>query len=506
MKISSAIGLIFYSLFVLLVGLAGLVCAFFVLVTALSGPKHSLGVFLVSTIVFVMATRNLLRGVIASRKERAINAQLKEANAEKAWLWRDDWASGNVICSNLETVRQAWGLTSVWFLVFAPVVLLTPNAIEKSGHPLLFKGLYIFAVLGALFLVSWAIRNTHRWKKFGRSVFEMVFPPFQPGGHVAGVVRLNTHLVPEDGFEVILRCIRVTRGHNQNAQVRVHVLWEDSHTVEKHLDDVDPAKSAIPVFFLIPAEQPESNSEEYHESTVWQLQVHAKISGMDYSAQFTLPVYKTSDADIQILETPPWKYPMRETDSRRNLEKEGVIIRPASGDSTEVVFPAGRNTAAITKQLALTIGVAALATLFFLPGQGRATLFFGIVMALAVLFNAWLTLRLWLLKGAVRLSERNVVIAAWMFGDPKAKAQIPAKDVRDIEVVSGWERGSGSYYDIQLHYIVTKKGSTGGVPRHIKAGSGIRCRKDAEWLAEKMMEALGNPGSQRKFVSDAGYR
>jgi len=481
------IGLIFYYLLVLLVFLAGLVCAFFALVTALSAQSHSLGVFLIAAIVSFMAARNLMRGVLASRRERAENAQLKRENAERPWRWRVDWVAGKVVFSGLETVRASWGLTCLWFFVFTPVVLLIPHAIEKHGQRLLFYGLYGLAGAGALFFFCWAIRSTHRWKKFKCSVFEMSSFPFRTGGHMAGVLRLEKHLVPENGFDVALRCLQITRGSGEHARVRVHVLSEDTHTVLNQLDDSEPGASAIPVFFQIPAEQPESKSKEYHESIVWQLQVSARVPGSDYEALFTVPVYNTPDNE-DMLSEPPWKYEKRERDSRQKLEEIGIFIRPASGDSTKVVFPAGRNPVAIIKQWALTFALGALSVLFFLPGESKLAFAGGIVLVGGVLLNAWFALRLWLLKSTFRLGKRHVELATWMFGPSRKRVEIPAEDVRDFVVRNGWEHKSRNYYDIKMEYIVRKEGESGGVPRSMTIGRGIPCRQDAEWLASEMKQ------------------
>lgn len=59
---------------------------------------------------------------------------------------------------------------------------------------------------------------------------------------------------------------------------------------------------------------------------------------------------------------------------------------------------------------------------------------------------------------------------------------IPARDISAVEVRIGMQAGSTVYYDLA---VVTAGG------RRTNAGSGVRDKREAEWLAGLIRQALG---------------
>ena len=59
----------------------------------------------------------------------------------------------------------------------------------------------------------------------------------------------------------------------------------------------DANHSAVPVLFAIPYECRPTDQENSDNTVDWTLEVTAKTAGLDYRAEFTVPVFKTSESD-----------------------------------------------------------------------------------------------------------------------------------------------------------------------------------------------------------------
>jgi len=145
---------------------------------------------------------------------------------------------------------------------------------------------------------------------------------------------------------------------------------------------------------------------------------------------------------------------------------------------TQIIFPAARNLGAT---LGLT-GFAALWTgLLWLVVYLKAPVLFPIAFGLveaALLYGA---LRMWLRVVEVTASREGVAVASGFaaVGDPTV---IAARDVASVEVRIGLQSGSTVYYDLAIL-------RTNG--RRTNAGSGIRDKREAEWLAQLIKNAVG---------------
>ena len=137
-----------------------------------------------------------------------------------------------------------------------------------------------------------------RWRKFGQSVFQMASVPGVIGGQLAGVIRTSAKVRPEDGFHLMLRCVRrITTGSGKQRSTSETVLWEDEQIVTHELLDDMAEQSAIPVVFRHPLRLPAHRRAEPDDQTVWRLKAAAEVPGIDYSATFEVPVFKTPESD-----------------------------------------------------------------------------------------------------------------------------------------------------------------------------------------------------------------
>jgi hypothetical protein len=232
----------------------------------------------------------LIGGVAAIRKER-VRARLSAAHPESPWMWRADWAAGQIVATNKTLMLTSLSFAAFWNLVSAPLWFVLPGEIWQKHNYWALLGL-LFPAIGIV-LAAWAVFCVLRWLKYGQSIFQMADVPGRIGGQFAGVVRTSAKVRPEDGFHLALRCVRrITTGSGKSRSTTERILWEEQQTVMHELLDDDTAVSAIPVVFQVPADGQPSDDTDSNDQTVWRLVASAKVPGIDYSATFEVPVFR----------------------------------------------------------------------------------------------------------------------------------------------------------------------------------------------------------------------
>ena len=237
----------------------------------------------------------LIGGFIAHRKQRA-EAALAAAHPESPWMWKADWAAGRIVSSSKATMLAALAMAFFWNAISSPLWFVLPGEIIDKGNRMALLGLFFPAV--GLTFVGWATLCILRWRKFGQSVLRMASVPGVIGGRLAGVIQTSAKVRPEDGFHLLLRCVRrVTTGGGEHRSTSDTILWEDERIVTRELLEDQAELSAIPVEFPIPYDCRPSDERNPDDQTLWRLTTMAAVPGMDYAATFTVPVFKTADSD-----------------------------------------------------------------------------------------------------------------------------------------------------------------------------------------------------------------
>ena len=237
----------------------------------------------------------MLGGFAAYTKERA-RAALAVAHPQSPWMWKADWAAGQIVSSTKTAMWTALAIAAFWNLISAPLWVVLPDEIVHKGNRWALLGL-LFPAIGFV-LVGWAVFCILRWLKYGQSVFQMADVPGCIGGQLAGVVRTSAKVRPEDGFHLSLRCVRrITTGSGKQRHTSETVLWEDQQTVMHELLENEADVSAIPVVFQVPADCEPSAESDPNDQVVWRLTAAAKVPGIDYSATFEAPVFRMAQGD-----------------------------------------------------------------------------------------------------------------------------------------------------------------------------------------------------------------
>ena len=100
---------------------------------------------------------------------------------------------------------------------------------------------------------------------------------------------MSQFIRPLNGIQTKLSCVRPrTTGSGKNRSTPETVLWQDQHQTAGGMTD------AIAVRFAIPADRRATDDTDPDDQIVWRLNTRAELPGVDFAAQFEVPVFKTT--------------------------------------------------------------------------------------------------------------------------------------------------------------------------------------------------------------------
>lgn len=458
----------------------GIGSAAFVVVKLWQGDWKAAALAALFALVFGGAGAWVIGSALMGRREATRRALVADQHPGEPWLWRPDWASGSIEDTGRKTQYFLWAFAGFWNLIAWPCGVLALRAALEQGNRLALIGL-LFPVIGIGLLIA-ATRATVRERKFGVSVLDLSTRPGVVGHGLAGAVRAPSDLLPAGGFVATLSCVNVrVTGSGRDRSTTETIQWQDQQTVPGQRTSATAGRgieTTIPVHFRIPPDAAPCDDANPSDRTVWRLAVTAAVPGIDYDASFEVPVFRTAQSlepvggdEEKLLGPPPESLPYRQP-------RDSPIRVNTGPRGTQIVFPAGRNPGAA---LGLTGFAALWGGVVWLLFAVKAGPFFIGIFGLAELALIYGVLRMWLWVVEVTAGHDGVAIAKGFVavGEP---ARIAAADVARVEVQIGMQSGSIVYYNLQ---VVRKDG------RNATAGSGIRDKREAEWLAGLVQQAVG---------------
>jgi hypothetical protein len=397
--------------------------------------------------------------------------QTQAAFPDKPWMWRDDWAAGHISSSNKTILAVAWAFAVLWNLVSTPLLFAFRNIPQKNYAALI---ALLFPAIGLLLLIR-AIRLSMEYRKFGVSDFVMSSVPGVVGGKLQGSVHAAFDPQSARSVKVKLTCFhRTVTGTGDNRSVSENIQWRDEREFSAGEIQPGPTGCIIPVSFHIPADAAETDIRNMDNAIQWKLQVRADVPGVDYEAEFDVPVFKTKDSSTS---------PEPEPEAIAAPVTSKVLIQAAPQGGTEFIFPAGRNP-----RIAAILGVLllffAVWLAVFLKVEGSVVAIFpSIILGFIVLLLLIFTLMCFISEHIV-IERENVTIRKSLLGVPWSRI-VPCSEVSDLKLAVGMQTGGAEgtpYYDIQL---ICRDG------RKRNVGSQIRNKREAVWLMNQMKAAIG---------------
>ena len=294
---SPALALGCMALFLFPFGVAGISSVLVGAKRIIEGNTHDAGVLLVVGSVFTLVAGAGYTALWLGRRKLQEQEQLKARHPDQPWLWRPDWATGQIRDGMRATLWGSWLFSALWNLLSVPAAALAVREALQLGNRAAYVAL-VFPTVGVGLLV-WAIRNTLRFRRDGMSVLELSSVPAVIGHSLIGRVRASSLLQPADGFDVVLSCVRrVTSQTGKDSSTTETILWQEEKRVRGELNR-DPRGMAtfVPIGFQIPGDVRGSDPTASNDYVLWRLTLSATVPGVDYQSVFEVPVFRTSASD-----------------------------------------------------------------------------------------------------------------------------------------------------------------------------------------------------------------
>ena len=484
-------------------GVFALVQAFRKLV---EGNLKDAGFLALFGLIFSGVGFGLMAATIWGGKKQKAEAAVQSRNPDKPWLWRDDWAAGKI--------KSATGAQTKVFAVMAlafcgiggvSTFALLPKELHHGNYQALL--VLLFPLFGLGFIIA-IIRGMLVRRRFGDCYFELAQIPAPLGGTLDGMIQTGTRIRLEHGLHLKLSCIRrVVTGSGKNRNVQENILWQNEKVFrpEADLPEPEPGHSGIPVFFKLPADQPECSGSG-DNAVLWRLEAKAKMSGPSFTATFEVPVFQVAGGvATEAADEPDPTVALQESveDIRR---EEGSKIEVTDGPrGREFYFPAARN-----------LGTAIGLTVFFLIWSGifcallhsSAPVLFPIVWGVTDALLCWGCFNLWFKSSRVIIDSTGVTaVKRWLIFSRTRR--FDAADIVRFDIKAGMTSGSQVFQDLKL---ITKDAAdsfaadkdeyqrTGRMPAarfritspdgFTLAGS-LASKPEADWLVQEMTKSLG---------------
>jgi hypothetical protein len=419
-----------------------------------------------------------IAAALAGRRKLKDQAVLEASHPDSPWLWRADWASGRIVDSGRATMFTAWVFAAFWNLVSLPGAFLGVRAAIQEGNHVALLAL-LFPLIGIGLLV-WAVRSTLRYHKYGVSRLELSTIPGVVGRTLTGMVRAPASVQPDEGFQVTLSCVRrVTTGGEHESTSESTIWQEERRVMGKPSRTAAAMETHIPVAFRLPADAPACDDTNSSNRVLWRLLLSATVPGVDYQSRFEVPVFRTaaSDQPLSADEQRITQDPLAGAGFQQPADSRIVVTSNRRG--TEVLFPAARNPGAATSLsffLLLWLGCIALQM------HLRAPLVFPIITGILGLLIFVGVLDLWLGVSRVTADAGTLTWAAGYLS-PGRERTLHASEIADVTASIGMKAGATVYYDVA---VVRKNG------KKIRVGRAVRDKREAEWLAATIKNALGS--------------
>jgi len=189
---------------------------------------------------------------------------------------------GALLCGMLAV---AVVIADVWWVGLRAAVDLN----SRAFNPLPLFVVVCAAVLGTTALISGVV-HTLRHHKFGGSELTVSEPRL--GGHLKGLVRTTRDLAAPAGFRARLRCdLHTSMTNSRGGRTSgTTCLWESVRAVPATTN----SSTGIPIEIAIPANGLASGVRKKRSGTdervTWALEIAAPLRGLDYYAEFAVPM------------------------------------------------------------------------------------------------------------------------------------------------------------------------------------------------------------------------
>lgn len=405
------------------------------------------------------------------------------------WMRRKDWASGWIRSRGVAPLVLWWVVAGLWN---GSMLILINFFWGDPGEEDVVKVLSLFELIG-LGIFVWAVRRTWAWLRYGGSVLEMASTPGVIGGMLEGRIHTGIKTFPAKPIRIVLTCLRrrvVTRGvrGRKETDTTTDTLWQVDRSVAVEEFTRGLRGLTIPLHIAIPFGLPGSDSSDPDNEIHWQLVVAGDMPGIDFRAEFLVPVFVTADSKVDWTRekvdemadqernqgAPPESIPVESW-------KKPVRNRPTQKGGMEYIFRAGMPR---KKAMALTLTAALVCagsfSLYLWLGElGPFAVLPGIIGLLLLLA----AIGAWSFKSRVMIENGSVNVRNSVLGIPRVR-EIHFSEINQVRVhheeVDGVREQNRSW-DIEIE---RKEGQP------VRLGASIQERPEAVRLANEIRQLV----------------
>jgi hypothetical protein len=431
----------------------------------------------VAALVFGGAGLAVMLLARAGFRSEAKAEALRVAHPDEPWLWREDWAQGTVKSSRKATVWFLWGFGILWNLICIPLMVFLPEEILEKGNMAALLGL-LFPIAGIGVLIA-AIRMTIQQKKFGNCEFHLDRLPGILGGAVSGTIIVPRGVPGASAFRVRLTCIRRhTSGSGKSRSTTETTLWEAEQSVANPMPGMSGTPQRITARFTTPFDAQPTETIDQDTSILWKLTADADVPGVDFAAEFEVPVFRTVNSSAEETEEH-----LRSEDVATQPplvlapETSGITVGSSPAGGTEyVIRPTGKGNGVVGAFIVVLMFGGVTALIVVLDGPGLFALIFGAItlFILALMFFGMFG------ESRVTVEDGHVSVKNQLFSFVTGnRAQCSA--VKKIGVRGQSTAGKSGTFSI----ILTLDNESTLTPWQT-----MKEKRTAEWLAEEVRKAM----------------
>jgi len=208
----------------------------------------------------------------------------------KPWLQNQAWANGRIAAAG--DAANASGLLVIG-LVFTAATVGAVLYQYYDGFEGFKWGAIVICFIFAVCFTAGAFYARALRRKFGRTYFKLDTNPGIVGGVLAGFIEMEKPLQEPTTFLVKLMCLEAIPNSPNDHQMdnQAKILWEARDAISTPRSSLAKPQS-IPVRFHIPNGELETGDASSRQPISWQLEVKARLHGLDFNAVFEVPVYR----------------------------------------------------------------------------------------------------------------------------------------------------------------------------------------------------------------------
>ena len=424
-------------------------------------------------LVFLAFSSGFLALIVTGYRQGKIKATQATEHKESPWLAREDWAKGVARSRGRAGMIALWVFAVVWNAISSPLFFVFRSEWEKGNKAILIGLLFPLVGIGVLIA---AIRATLQWKRFGRSELHLETRPARNGGHFAARLRIPSMVSTIQQIDLRMACIkRTTSGSGKNRSTHEKLLWEEKRVAPRQVITFDQDGTSLPVFFHLPRGQPDTL--EGNPAVIWRIEATANLPGVDFSESFEVPVFDTKESGPETRVHDPLAAHQATLDAGTAPTVRGVRIHETPF-GVNITFKPARNPGMIFGLLIFTIIWTGI-MIFMI--RMHAPLLFPIIWGLFVTFliiglvsALFHGVRIDASEGAITIRHRLLV--------PIVTRHAAPGTITGVKAVLGTRSGKTQYYRIVVH---TSEG------KRYHAGGGLKEKRDAVWIAERLAIAAG---------------